>query len=110
MGERDRGEELLALHDELDALSLAKSTLGFTVVFGFAAVLYFFLGLDMDSWKVVAGSLLSGAVAGGFAARDLRRLLRKRELRREMKRRSAWDLLGPAPDGGAGDGPGRLPG
>lgn len=97
-------EHLLALHDELDALSTKRSSGGVIAVFAFAAVLYFLLGLDMSSWQVLLGSTLSGLIAGAFVLKDLRRSLRKRELRREMAARSAWDLLAPAP--GAAEAPG----
>lgn len=85
-------ERLLALHDELDALYKEKSSTGATVVFGFAAVLYFLLGLDMGSWPLLLGSTLSGVVAAVFALRDVRRSLRKRALHEELAARSAREL------------------
>ena len=89
--ERDP-ERLLALHDELDALSKERSNAGPTVVLGCAAVLYFLLGLDLGSWPVLLGSTLSGVAASAFALKDIRRTLRKRELRKELSDRSAWAL------------------
>jgi len=85
-------EGLLALHDELDALSKERSNAGPTIVAGFAAVLYFLLGLDLGSWPVLLGSTLSGMAASVFALRDIRRKLRKRELRKHLADRAAWDL------------------
>lgn len=88
-----RAEESLALHDELDALAGEKDSLAAIIVFGFAAVLFFPLGLDMGSWQVIAGALVSGLVSAGYVRRDLMRLGRKRELRAALQAREAWALL-----------------
>jgi hypothetical protein len=58
-------DRLLAPHDELDALTKKRSSVG---------------------------STLSGTVAAAFALKDARRSLRKRELRKELTDRSARGL------------------
>ena len=98
------GEEFLALHDELDALTGEKDSLAAITVFGFAAVLFFLLGLDMGSWKVIAGALASGLVAAGYVRRDLMRRFRKRELRAELEARRAWVPVEGEGPGGGGEG------
>jgi hypothetical protein len=86
-------QELLSLWNELDSLSEARDSIAVSLVLGFLACILFLLGMDAQSWAMMAGSLVPGLLAGTLLGRDARRGLRKREL---LKRIEAHDHIGPA--------------
>jgi hypothetical protein len=73
-------QELLSLWNELDSLSEARDSIAVSLVLGFLACILFLLGMDAQSWAMMAGSLVPGLLAGTLLGRDARRGLRKREL------------------------------
>jgi len=89
----ERGEELLSLWNELDSLSEKPDSIAVSVVLGFLACILFLLGVDAQSWPMLVGSLAPGLLAGTLLGRDVRRVLRKKELLRQIEAR---DESGPA--------------
>ncbi len=81
----ERGEDLLALWNELDSLAGQKDSVAVSTVLSVLAVTLFLLGLDGGSLPLLLWSLLPGAAASMLISRDVRRSLRRRELRREIE-------------------------
>ena len=81
----ERGEELLALWNELDGLTDQKDSVGVSAVLTVLAVTLVLLGLDGGSISLLLWALLPGAVAAMLIGRDLRRNLRKREIRKQIE-------------------------
>lgn len=81
----ERGEELLALWNEFDALSDQKDSVAASTVLTVLTVFLVLLGLDGGSVPLLLGALLPGAIAGTLIARDVRRTLRKGRLRRRIE-------------------------
>jgi GNAT superfamily N-acetyltransferase len=85
------GERLLALHNELDALDQKSASLGVVVIFAVAATLLLALAVDRSSLYLALNGLLMGGVAGFFGTKDLRRALRKQDLRKAIASVEAQD-------------------
>jgi hypothetical protein len=81
----ERGEDLLALWNELDRLTDQKDSIAVSTVLAVLTITLVLLGLDAGSLALLLSSLLPGAAAGLLISRDARRALRKRELRREIE-------------------------
>ncbi len=78
-------ENLLALHDELDALDKRESYTTLAVVFFLVAAALFVFGANRESVYLLVNGLLSavgGIVLGGW---ELSKLRKKRALRREVQ-------------------------
>lgn len=81
----ERGENLLALWNELDGLTDQKDSVAVSTVLAVLTVTLVLLGLDGGSLPLLLWSLIPGAAAGMLIARDVRRALRRREIRIEIE-------------------------
>ena len=78
-------EQLLALHDKLDALEEKESTVSVAAILFVIAAVLGVLGVDHSSLVLGVNSAIFAVGGAGLSIRDLRGMMKKRSLRQEIE-------------------------